>query len=111
MQIIGSKKYEKDLEKLKIMLSYEEQPSKIFLKNGLEILLTTDLRTEENNFNVPFLRIYGSLDNLVPKKISEILDKKWTKSTSVIIKEAAHLPFLSHKKKFCDILIEFTKKI
>ncbi|AYN24546.1 alpha/beta fold hydrolase [Buchnera aphidicola] len=105
-----SKENLEDLKKLKKIISYEEKPSKKFLKNGLEIILTTDLRLEKNILKIPLLRIYGSLDSLVPKKISKILDKKWPESISIIIEKAAHIPFISHKEKFCSILLEFIKK-
>lgn len=110
-QMIGLKTPPKDLKYLKKMLSYEDQPNNKLLKNGLEMLLSTDLRHEKNIFQFPFLRIYGALDNLVPKKICQILDAKWPNSSSVIINKAAHTPFISHKEKFCSILLEFIKSL
>lgn len=110
LQIIDSKENLKDLKKLKKMLFYQDKPNKEILKNGLEILLSTDLRFEKKIFNIPLLRIYGSLDNLVPKKISKILDKEWPSSKSIIIEKAAHTPFISHKEEFCFILEKFIKE-
>ncbi|ANZ22726.1 hypothetical protein ATN01_02705 [Buchnera aphidicola (Diuraphis noxia)] len=101
LQITNKKQYIKDINILKKILFSEEKPSLNFLQNNLEIILYVDLRLEMNLLEVPLLRIYGALDSLVPKKIVKILDKKWPNTNSSIIKKAAHMPFISHKKEFC----------
>lgn len=107
LQTINSNPYVQDLIILKKILFSEMKPSISFLKNGLEIISSIDLRSDIVFLKVPLLRIYGGLDNLVPKNIAKILDKKWPKTNSIIIKKAAHIPFVSHKKEFCFILWNF----
>lgn len=92
---------------LKKILSFQFFPGQGILNYSFNILSTMDLRWDMTFLKVPLLRIYGSLDTLVPKKTALFLDKKWPNTQSVIINKAAHTPFLSHKKEFCSILIKF----
>jgi pimeloyl-[acyl-carrier protein] methyl ester esterase len=103
------KKYFYNLTSLRKIVFSQSQPNVNLLKNGLEIICSMDLRLEMTFIKVPFLRIYGSMDNLVPQKIIHILDEKWLNTSSVIIKKATHIPFISHSKEFCSILLNFTK--
>lgn len=107
LQTINSNQHLQDLIILKKILFSEKKPSINFLKNCLKIISCLDLRLDIEFLEVPFLRIYGALDNLVPKKIAKILDKKWPNTNSIIIKKAAHIPFISHKEEFCCILFNF----
>ncbi|QCI17343.1 pimeloyl-[acyl-carrier protein] methyl ester esterase [Buchnera aphidicola (Aphis helianthi)] len=113
LQISKEKQYFEDLEILKkILFQQNNQPNQKTLKTGLEILLSVDLRSKISMIKVPFLRIYGSLDHLVPKKISNLIDLICPNSHSIIIENAGHIPFISHKDKFCSILLKyFLKKI
>ncbi|WP_343152680.1 pimeloyl-ACP methyl ester esterase BioH [Buchnera aphidicola] len=100
--------YLKKLEK--IMLS-SLIPSKLALKEGLNVLCSIDLRKKMIEFKVPLLRIYGSLDTMVPKKISNIVDSLCSQSKSIIIEKAAHAPFLTHLQYFCKIIMLFQKSL
>lgn len=112
LQTLNNKKINKqDIKSLKSTLLKKSFPKDKVLNLGLNILLKTDLRKKIKNIKTPFLRIYGSLDSLVPKKIIPIIDKNIPQSKSIIIKHAAHAPFLSHPKKFIKILSKFIKKI
>ncbi|NHX34302.1 pimeloyl-[acyl-carrier protein] methyl ester esterase, partial [Escherichia coli] len=71
------------------------------LNAGLESLRTEDLRDELKQLPIPFLRIYGYLDGLVPRKIVPILDELYPNSPSVIMRNSAHAPFISHPDEFC----------
>jgi len=107
LQKIDSKQCVQDINILNNILLAETQPSLKLLENSLEMILLIDLRLDVTFIKVPMLRIYGALDNLVPKKIVSILDKKWPKTNSIIIEKASHAPFISHKNKFCSILLNF----
>ncbi|ALD15470.1 hypothetical protein IX46_02815 [Buchnera aphidicola (Aphis glycines)] len=110
-QTSQERKHLQDLKTLKTILSGENHiPNQTTLKKGLEILLSVDLRCTVSMIKVPFLRIYGTLDTLVPKKISSFMDLICPKSTSIIIEKAGHTPFISHKKEFCSILLEYFSK-
>ncbi|QLL40899.1 pimeloyl-ACP methyl ester esterase BioH [Buchnera aphidicola (Aphis craccivore)] len=113
LQTLTQKKCFKDLKILKkILFQKNNIPNQKTLKKGLDILLSVDLRSKISMIKVPFLRIYGSLDSLVPKKVSNLVDSLCPNSHSIIIEKTGHVPFISHKEEFCSILLEyFFKKI
>ncbi|WP_343153587.1 pimeloyl-ACP methyl ester esterase BioH [Buchnera aphidicola (Mindarus keteleerifoliae)] len=86
-------------------------PSNLALEEGFKILCSIDLRKEIKNIKIPLLRIYGSLDLMVPKKISNLLDLCCYEPKSIIIKKASHAPFISHLKQFCKIILLFSKQL
>ena len=86
-------------------------PSVEVLNGGLEILKTADLRQPLTTLDVPFLRLYGRLDGLVPRKIIPVLDALWPKSTSIVVDKAAHAPFISHPQAFCAPLVELKHEV
>ncbi|QCI21817.1 pimeloyl-[acyl-carrier protein] methyl ester esterase [Buchnera aphidicola (Hyadaphis tataricae)] len=111
LQMTDSNKSMQDWKVFKNILSIDPDPNLKSLKNGLDIISSTDIRLEMMFLKVPLLRVYGHLDSLVPKKIITILDIKWPNTYSKIIKKAAHIPFLSHKKEFCFILLQFIRSL
>lgn len=111
LQTFGTKTANSDIRLLKSVILEQPLPSISVLNIGLEILRITDIRKSLLMLKKPFLRIYGDLDNLVPIKVAQILDKLLPNSSSVIIKHAAHAPFISHPKQFIDSLINFTYQL
>ncbi|PPI88530.1 pimeloyl-[acyl-carrier protein] methyl ester esterase [Candidatus Pantoea edessiphila] len=111
LQTLGSNRSYFDVLTLKkAIFSQPITPAEV-LNNGLKILTETDMRTKLPLIKIPFLRIYGYLDNLVPRCISPILDKIVSLSNSIIMEKAAHAPFISHPDKFCKYITDFIKKI
>ncbi|MFP3019085.1 MAG: pimeloyl-ACP methyl ester esterase BioH [Arsenophonus sp.] len=108
LQTLGTKTENENIQLLKLLILKQPLPSSSVLKAGLEILRTTDLRQSLLRINKPFLRIYGDLDSLVPRKIASIIDGWLPKSRSVIIKHAAHAVFISHPKQFITLLVDFS---
>lgn len=107
LEQIISQKFHSDIIVLKNILSLQSQPHLELLKNNLEIIFLLDLRLDIILLRTPLLRIYGELDNLVPTSIIPILDKQWPQTKSVVIKKAAHAPFITNKNEFCFILSNF----
>lgn len=108
LQTLGTKTVHEDIRLLKTVLLKQPLPSVAVLKAGLEILRTTDLRQSLLMLKKPFLRIYGDLDGLVPRKVVPIIDKWLPNSPSVVIKHAAHAPFISYPKQFIQLLVDFS---
>ena len=81
------------------------------LNGGLEILKTVDLRQPLQNVSMPFLRLYGYLDGLVPRKVVPMLDKLWPHSESYIFAKAAHAPFISNPVEFCHLLVALKQRV
>ncbi|HGJ5876081.1 MAG TPA: pimeloyl-ACP methyl ester esterase BioH [Arsenophonus sp.] len=111
LQTLGTKTAHEDIRLLKSVILKQPLPSVSVLNAGLEILRTTDLRQFLLMLNKPFLRIYGDLDGLVPRKVVPIIDGWLPNSPSVIIKHVAHAPFISHPKQFIQLLIDFSHQL
>ncbi|WP_454124141.1 pimeloyl-ACP methyl ester esterase BioH [Kosakonia sp. Marseille-Q7440] len=111
LQTMGSDTARQDARLLKSAVLSLDMPSTEVLNGGLEILKTVDLREALQSLSLPFLRLYGHLDGLVPRKIVPLLDEMWPASESIIFPKAAHAPFVSHPEAFCDALLALKAKL
>lgn len=107
LQTMGTDTARQDARQLKQAVLSLPMPSPEVLNGGLEILKTEDLREALTGLEIPFLRLYGRLDGLVPRNIVATLDACWPQSQSLIFPKAAHAPFISHPDDFCIALAEF----
>lgn len=85
-------------------------PPVAVLDGGLAILRDVDLRDQLPRIGMPFLRLYGALDGLVPRRIAALLDAALPASPSVVMEKAAHAPFISHPEAFCQHILDFSQK-
>ncbi|MCQ8229374.1 pimeloyl-ACP methyl ester esterase BioH [Pantoea trifolii] len=108
LQTMGTENARQDARQLKEVVLSQPMPSVEVLEGGLEILRQDDLRVALDDLPLPFLRIYGYLDGLVPRRIAEELDARWPDSSSVVMEKAAHAPFISHPDEFTQLITEFT---
>ncbi len=111
LQTLGTESARQDARALKQAVLSLPMPSSEVLNGGLEILKTADLREPLAALDLPFLRLYGRLDGLVPRKIVPQLDALWSRSESLIFDKAAHAPFISHPQAFCAPLVALKKQI
>lgn len=79
------------------------------LEKGLDFLLHWDLRGDLHQLELPVLFMFGKLDSIVPRKLMPLLQGKFPQFKYVMIRRAAHVPFLSHMQEFNEILREFCK--
>lgn len=107
LQTLGTESARKDARLLRSIVLEQPMPTVDVLNGGLEILRTVDLRQKLTTLDVPFLRIYGALDGLVPRKVAPLLDTLWPFSDSVIMDKAAHAPFVSHPDIFSTLVVDF----
>ncbi|CCJ86542.1 Biotin synthesis protein bioH [Cronobacter dublinensis 582] len=96
---------------LKSIVLAQQMPGADVLNGGLEILKTADLREALAAWQGPFLRLYGRLDGLVPRKVAALLDARWPASDSRVFDKAAHAPFISHPREFCDALLALKARL
>lgn len=80
------------------------------LTAGLELLITTDLRCELSHIHCPTLLCLGGRDTLVPVGVGADCQRYLPTLRKVIIKPAAHLPFLSHLDIFMYLVQDFLEK-
>ena len=111
LQTLGTETARQDARALKNVVLAQPAPSLAVLNAGLEILKTADLRAPLENLTLPFLRLYGRLDGLVPRAISPLLDERLPHSSSHIFPKAAHAPFISHPELFCEALTALKSRI
>lgn len=111
LQTLGTESAREDARTLKSVVLALPMPSVEALNMGLESLRIEDLREKLTHLQVPFLRIYGYLDGLVPRKIAGKLDELYPNSLSVVMRNSAHAPFISHPDEFCETLIQFAKSL
>ncbi len=107
LQTMGTENARQDARQLKEVVLSQPMPSVAVLEGGLNILRHDDLRSALDGLTLPFLRIYGALDGLVPRRIAPQLDARWPHSQSVVIAKAAHAPFISHPEAFCQQVQQF----
>lgn len=107
LQTLGTESARQDARALKSTVLSLPMPTVDALNGGLEILKTADLRQALTSLDKPFLRLYGRLDGLVPRKIVPQLDALWPQSESYLFAKAAHAPFISHPDEFCQVIREF----
>lgn len=111
LQTLGTESARQDARALKQTVLSLPMPSSEVLNGGLEILKTADLRQPLAALTVPFLRLYGRLDGLVPGKIVPLLDAEWPQSESLMFDKAAHAPFISHPQAFCEPLLALKQRL
>jgi pimeloyl-[acyl-carrier protein] methyl ester esterase len=82
-------------------------PQPAALQAGLTLLQKTDLRAELAQIDCPALLCLGGHDTIVPVGVGNACQRWWPSLRKVIIKPAAHIPFLSHPEIFLFILQGF----
>ncbi|XUA19494.1 pimeloyl-ACP methyl ester esterase BioH [Citrobacter sp. OP27] len=111
LQTLGTESARQDARRLKSTVLALPMPTTDVLNGGLEILKTADLREPLASLAMPFLRLYGHLDGLVPRKVVPLLDARWPNSQSHVFSKAAHAPFISHPAEFCQQLVALKQVI
>ncbi|AMG92824.1 pimeloyl-ACP methyl ester esterase BioH [Citrobacter amalonaticus] len=111
LQTMGTETARQDARALKKTVLALPMPPVDVLNGGLEILRTVDLRESLSSLTLPFLRLYGYLDGLVPRKVVPLLDALWPESESLIFARAAHAPFISHPDAFCQALVALKQRL
>lgn len=110
LQTLGTDSARQDARRLKEVVLAQPMPPVEVLDGGLAILRDVDLRDELPHITRPFLRLYGALDGLVPRRIAAQLDDVLPASPSVIMEKAAHAPFISHPDAFCQHILDFSRE-
>ncbi|MFB0769148.1 pimeloyl-ACP methyl ester esterase BioH [Aeromonas salmonicida] len=107
IQAMGSEHARDDIRQLRHWLAERPAPQFAALEAGLGLLADVDLRDELLQLSLPWLRVYGRLDSLVPKASIALLDERYLASHSVVLEKASHAPFISHPQQFVEIVRHF----
>jgi len=105
LQAMGSPHVRQDIKQISQLVLQHEMATKNTLDESLKLLETSDYRSRLKDINLPFLRLYGSADSLVPKSVIERIAKLAEhNSEQHIFSGASHAPFISHIDDFTQVL-------
>ena len=109
LQVKGSGVTMSAVRQLQQSLQQRGRASTEALRSGLDMLATTDLRIELPYLNCPAAWLLGGRDTLVPVSVADELKVLQPNIKTIIEKEAAHAPFISHPENFAKALTEFAE--
>jgi len=110
LQVRGSEGERELLANLRDSLFSRGEPDIGALRDGLEILRDSDLRSVLPKIMQPTLVVSGGRDKLSPPEASHFMAHTLPNARAVEIEGAAHAPFMSHRKEFVGHVMEFLSK-
>lgn len=110
IQAMGSPHIRHDIKLIRDLVMQYPMPSKQTLDNSLKFLEEEDLRPLLSQVSVPFLRIYGKLDGLVPRNVISRIDELAPQSEKIVFDKASHAPFISDITLFSSKLSSWLVK-
>ncbi len=102
LQALGSKSARQDIKMLKQHVLDRPLANEDALHSGLKSLQEEDFRQDIANISVPWLRLYGRLDALVPYQSVPIVDQLAPQSRAYVFNDASHAPFISAPEAFVE---------
>lgn len=96
IQVLGLDQAKSILKQLKHTLLMVDTPSVSTLEQGLCLLMQADLRQELLSLSLPVCFILGEKDSLIPVAVAEDLKHLDLAIKIHIIKDAGHIPFITH---------------
>ncbi|MGK0410956.1 MAG: pimeloyl-[acyl-carrier protein] methyl ester esterase [Shewanella psychromarinicola] len=109
IQAMGSDNPKSDILHIKNLVLNKPLPTQQALSQGLDMLAQVDLRATIPQIEQPWLRIWGKLDSLVPRKIITALPDS-DNIEDVVVHKASHAPFISHPDAFLGHLLPWLTK-
>ena len=110
LQAMGSPTARQDVRALKEAVLSRPAPQPAALAAGLQMLAEVDLRPQLAAVTMPWLRLYGRLDGVVPVKVADTLDALAPQSQRQVFASASHAPFISHPDEFVATLLPFLSR-
>ena len=107
LQCMRAKDARDTVKQLRQSFESKPAPSQKILREGLHILLESDLREESIKIRKPTLLIHGDRDTLAPVQAAHWMMQHLPKGVLRVISGAAHAPFLSHSEQFIEALDQF----
>ena len=107
LQCMRAKDARDTVKQLRQSFESKPTPSQKILREGLHILLESDLREESIKIRKPTLLIHGDRDTLAPVQAAHWMMQHLPKGVLRVISGAAHAPFLSHSEQFIEALDQF----
>ncbi|MGL4937164.1 pimeloyl-ACP methyl ester esterase BioH [Shewanella sp.] len=103
IQAMGSVTAKADIKQLKDFVLSRPLASPMALTQGLAMLHDIDLRSQIGQIPLPWLRLWGRLDGLVPRGLLPLMPTGEHMS-DVVLAKASHAPFISHQEECLQAL-------
>ncbi|MBV7317292.1 pimeloyl-ACP methyl ester esterase BioH [Shewanella sp. NIFS-20-20] len=110
IQAMGSVSAKADIKQIRQHVLARPLPQKPALEIGLDWLATLDIRQQCSQISRPWLRMWGMLDGLVPKKVIPLMPQQPLFSDYQFAK-ASHGPFISHPEEFVSALTDWITQL
>jgi pimeloyl-[acyl-carrier protein] methyl ester esterase len=107
IQAMGSPHLRQDIKQLRELVMQYPLPSQMTLDQSLQLLETVDQREKLAQLDLPFIRMYGKLDGLVPNPVISLIDELSPNSDNFVFEKASHAPFISHPQAFETCLVNW----
>lgn len=104
LQVRGSTDAGATLRALHARVLEQAQPQPAALRAGLNILRTSDLRTQLGAIACPTQFVFGECDTLAPAPLAGEIAQRMPAARSTVIRGAGHAPFVSHAAEFIDLV-------
>ncbi|MDP2574856.1 pimeloyl-ACP methyl ester esterase BioH [Vibrio penaeicida] len=109
LQAMGSPSARQDVKHLKQAVLSRPLPDPKVLLAGLDMLANIDLRSDMAEIKMPYLRVYGRLDGLVPIKVAKDMQTWAPNSYQHTFEQSSHAPFMTELELFCEKITDFCK--
>lgn len=107
LQVLASRDARRSLRQLRAALAARGSAAPAALAAGLELLRRLDLRRAASTIQIPALVVGGGRDRLVRPEAVRDLGARLAGAETVLFEDAGHVPFLSHRKEFSDLVSGF----
>lgn len=107
LEVHGGEHEAGQLRALRALVFQHGDPDPDWLRAGLHLLETEDLRPELQYIACPTLLLMGRRDNLVPASAGKAVQRLLYNAHLHVFSGAAHAPFFSHGQEFIDHLQVF----
>jgi pimeloyl-[acyl-carrier protein] methyl ester esterase len=111
LQIASGSEGRHSLRQLREILLQSPTPAAPALCDGLTILRSADLRAQLPALHCATLMILGERDKLVPAAVGPAVKALLPQARIDVIKEAGHVPFLSHQREFLTTFNDFLEEL
>ncbi len=98
------------LRQAQSLLTYAPPPSINVLTASLTLLEKTDLRSSLSKIEQPMLALFGKMDAMVPKQVSEDLLLYNPHISTKVIEKAGHAAFISHLAECVNVINDWVKQ-
>ena len=111
IQALGSEHAKLAIKDLREKVFVDGEPAITALREGLNLLLNTNLRSVLPVVQAPTLVLLGEKDTLIPAESGKDTARLLSNSQLDIIQGAGHAPFISHRNEFLNSVDTFINEL